>query len=343
MRTDLEKACLEKVKIEMEKGNINTKIDFLSEIMINYDPNLGYAWELLEPNKVFFYFPDMSEILSKQQPNQKITVFNLEESLKSFEANFKLYAEVKIPEEFVGFDNWKNEHPPTRLALFKDYPKILGYPSLKPYRNYLLESYVRQGTILVHYFREKLSDWTVTYVQEKTLNPWKALVEKYRLEKRVCKIADLKERSEANRLAQKFVGNVPTWKFLLYSKELRKTANISTIGLEDFRMIKYFARPPEKVEREKEIIVRLAHEMIEGTEYAEVNAEFIKEIKKIYPWENKVWLPHLGLAKWRMMLFSPNSLRKKLLKKRILGHNSIKTYLSAKNVFYAKYPHLVDI
>lgn len=343
LRTDLERSWAERVKVEIEKGHVKSKTDFLSEIMIQHDLSIGYAWELLEPDKIFFYFPEVLEILSIQQPNKKIFSFDVKEALKKLEEDFGLYSQKVMPDATIGFDDWKNECPPIHLALFKDYPRILEYPSLRPYSTYLLENYVRQGTVLVTYFQDKFSDWTIAYIQEKSLNPGQALNEKYRLERRICKVSDLQEMNEANKFAEKLTGNVPRWKFFVYSKDLRKKATVSNVGLDDFRMIKYLARPTEKVVEEKEILIRAAYELVEGTEYHKVNECYIEEIKRLYLGEEKIWLPHLGIAKWRMMIFSPTNLRKKLLQKRILGGDSIRTYLNAKNVFYTKYPELVEI
>ena len=349
-RTELEKACLRKVKKRIENEEIKTMTDLMSEIMLNFDPKLGYGTELIKPTKLLIYYPDLAELLlskwkTRTDPLSRfIASFNLDESIRQLKEIIQMDKQVKLPDSFITFDQWEHEKPPVDLALYKDYPKILEYPSLTPYRNFLLERYVRKGTAVVYCLPNEFSDWTMAYVQEKSLNPSESLKEQYRLERRINKIEDFQERTERNRFSMKLVGKqVPIWKLLLYSKELRKKATITNVGLENFRMIKYFGRPTEKVERERELIVRLALQMVEGISYRKVNREYIREITKIYPWESRVWLPHMGLAKWRMMLFSPLLVRKKLLERRLLGRVSIRKYLSRKNVFYVKYPHLVAI
>lgn len=349
LKTELEKSSLFKVKRLMENEEIRTMTDLMTEIMINYDPALGYSTELLHTNKLFLYYPDLVEHLSEDFKitdalGRALQSFNLEEWIKKAEENIKSFKQVEVPDEFIVFGQWAQEYSPINLALFKDYPKILGYHSLKPYRYFLLERFARKGTIFIHHLPEKFSDWTTIYVQEKSLNPAEALNQKYRLERKISKLQNLGESDKKNKLAIRLLGGkMPVWKDLYYLKELRKKATPSNVGLRNFRMIKYFARPPEKVEKEREIIVMLAEDLIKGIAYKSVSKKYVKEISKIYRWETSVWLPYLGLPKWRMMLFSPPPIRKKLLKERLIGSDSIKRYLAAKNVFFYKYPHLVVI
>jgi len=345
----LEKLSLLKVKRLMENEEIKTMIDLISEIMINFDPKLGYSTELLRTDKLFFYYPDLVEQLSKDVKitgslGQAMQSFKFEERIKSVEKNIESFKQVEAPDEFTVFHHWAQEQSPVNLALFKDYPKILGYPSLKPYINFLFERFVRKGTIFIHHLPEKFSDWTTDYVQEKSLNPSDALMEKYRLERRISKLQSLVENEKKNALAIRLLGGeIAAWKDLYYRKEIRKRATPSNVGLKNFRMIKYFGRPPEKVEKETEILVMLAEDLIKGVEYRRVSKIYVKEISKIYRREISIWLPHLGLPKWRMMLFSSPPIRRKLLEKRLIGRDSIMRYLAAKNVFYYKYPHLVAI
>jgi hypothetical protein len=348
-RTELEKLSLLKAKKLMENEEIKTMTDLMSEIMINFDPTLGYSTELLRTDKLFFYYPDLVEHLAEDCKitgalGRAIQGFKLGEWIQKMEENIESFEQVEAPDEFIVFGQWSQEQSPVDLALFKDYPKILGYRSLKPYRDFLLERFARKSTIFIHHLPEKFSDWTTTYVQEKVLNSSESLREKYRLERRISGLQSLGDGEKKDTLDTRLLGGkIPVWKDLYYLKELRKEATLSNVGLKNFRMIKYFGRPPEKVEKETEILVMLAEDLIKGMGYRRVSKKYVEEISRIYRWETSIWLPYLGLPKWRMMLFSPPSIRKKLLEKRLIGSDSIKKYLAAKNVFYYKYPHLVVI